>query len=671
MKFSLHNQIKIKTHDNVFTFYNEMLPTVFVPLSNPKSFNNKLALGTGINNEPTKTHLANFVLCLDAKSFSYQNNLKNDLLFSTIQFRLDSRNLNYDYITEIGLCDDTKNNPIIYNYFQLVSEECPNGIYIKNENEVVFEVTIYLTLEENQDKFLTSGNNEFVKFLLGGGIENVFACRGSNHSNGERIFREVPQNAEKFLCEKSFEINDDFLTIEFNCDIGVGECNEILFITNNSIFARMNTKEIKQTTTEIKTISPKVHYVIDLCDDIKNVLNVTNQSSGTVENGIYISNYANSFGDKLSLPFNNMFTSETPRFLSKDGNKIFFIVDDVVYGFENKNYTIKEIATSKIKTQNISNIISFDDNIFIVSKCEPYIQSFKIVDNIANEVSNNFNQLNHYEKFKDYRKIDFTLSKNGTFMLSIIDSNGVGYTTYFTYNNNSGFVCGNTKINSYNFSYLISMYNTNFTDAKALFLQEGTSSTDCRIVTHEPNENVTDVYSSLAYHYTKNTKEAYAKGRAVVIEKSTEPYLLIYYYPQVFQYELPLLSNELDDYVSTNLNYLIQKTADNKYHIYNLIGYDQPEEFIAGLPADIDQNQICDFEFMDDTLLIFLKGNKENIVAYNLNLNKTQIENVSSNNDTYEVEVERYNKVGSASEGVVLNLKTEIRLWFSLAKFIR
>ena len=206
------------------------------------------------------------------------------------------------------------------------------------------------------------------------------------------------------------------------------------------------------------------------------------------------------------------------------------------------------------------------------------------------------------------------------------------------------------------------MYKTNFTDAKVIFLQEGTTSTDCRIVTHEPNENVTDVYSSLAYHYTNNTKETYAKGRAVVVEKLTTPHFLIYYYPQVFKYELPLLSNELDDYISTNLNYLIQKTTDSKYHIYNLIGYDQPEEFVKGFPEDIDQNQICDFEFMEDTLLIFLKENKENIVAYNLNLNKTQIENVSSNNDSYEVKLEKYNKLGNNNEGVILNLKTEIRL---------
>lgn len=670
MKFSFHNQITIKTNNEHFTFFNEMLPSIFSPLSASKEYNKNLAVGIGTTHSIANNHLENCILTLEAESFSYQNNIENNPLFSKIQFKLDSRNINYDYITEVGLCDDNKTNPTIYNYYNFISEELPNGIYIKDDDEVVLEVIIYLEINEEKQNFLTSNNNDFIKFLLGGGLGDVFACRGSNYSNNERVNREIPLNAEKFICEKQFEINDGFLKINFNCDIGFGECNEILFMTEESVFARINTKEINNTSIENRTISPKNHFVIDLCEDIKNVNSVINQTNQLPENYIYISKHANSFGDKISLPFNNMFSSDTPRFLSKDGNKIFFIHDDIVYGYENKNFKIQALILNQIKTQCITKIISFENNIFVISKVEPYIHSFKIINNTAIQISNNFNELEHYEKFKDYRMIDVTMSKNETFMLSFIDSNGVGYTTYFTFNSESGFICGNTKRNDYNFSYLISMYKTNFTDAKVIFLQEGENSTNCRIVTHEPNENVTDVYSSLAYHYTNNTKEAYAKGRAVIVEKNTTPYLLIYYYPQVFEYKLPLLSNELDDYISTNTNYLIQKTSDNEYHVYNLIGYDEPEEFVDGLPKEINQNKIEDFEFLDDTLLIFLKNNPENIVAYNLNLNKTQIENVSSNNSNYLVEVEKYNKIGSDNEGVILSLYTEIKLWFFLIRFI-
>lgn len=662
MKFSFHNQINIKTKEGCFKFFNTMLPSIFEPLSQSKQYNQTLAIGTGIKTDASNYHLENYQHSILAESFSYQNNIENEALYSKINFKLDTRNLNYDYITEIGLCEDVKINPKIYNYFCLCDDENPNGIYIKNDDEVVFEVIIYLTLNENTSYLLTQGNNEFIKFLLGGGIGNVFASRGSNYSINERIQRETPLNSIQYQCEKIFEINNDSLNLSFKTDIGPGECNEIIFITNNSVFARLNTKEVRETTIENLTTSPKVHYVIDLNDDIKNVNKVVNHSTQILENEIYISKYANSFGDKVSLPFNNMFTSETPRFISKDGNKIFFVVDDIIYGYKNENYTINEIQTHHIKVEYIRKIISFEDNIFVITKLEPYIHSFKIKDNCAISVSNNFNQIEHYESLKEYREVDLTVSKNGTFMLSIIDSNGKGFTTYFNYNEDSGFVCVNTISNNYNFSYLISMYKTNFNDAKVLFLQEGETSTDCRIVTHEPNETFTDVYSSLALHYTKNTKEAYSKGRAVIIEKNIEPYLLIYYYPQVFEYNLPLLSNELDDYISNNLNYIIQKTTDNEFHIYNLIGYDEPEEFIDGIPQEINKTNIIDFEFLDDTLLIFLKGEKENIVAYNLNLNKTQIENVSSNNELYDIEMEKYNKIGTDNEGVIFTIKTEISL---------
>ena len=116
----------------------------------------------------------------------------------------------------------------------------------------------------------------------------------------------------------------------------------------------------------------------------------------------------------------------------------------------------------------------------------------------------------------------------------------------------------------------------------------------------------------------------------------------------------------MNDYISTNLNYLIQKINDSEYHIYNLIGYDNPEEFIDGLPKEINPVDILDFEFLNDTLLIFQNKKEEPIVAYNLNLNKTQIENVTSNNSQYEIMMEKYNKLGNEKECVFATLKTEV-----------
>ena len=147
------------------------------------------------------------------------------------------------------------------------------------------------------------------------------------------------------------------------------------------------------------------------------------------------------------------------------------------------------------------------------------------------------------------------------------------------------------------------MYKNNFTDAQVMFLEEGDYSSDCRIVTHYSNQTEQDVYSVLGYFYTKDTKEVYVNDRVVVVEKTNSPKLRLFYYPQMYEYELSLISDEDDNYISNNLLYLIQK-RNKSYKIYNLVGYNQPIEFLNGFPEYIVQDKIEDFEFLNDNFKI-------------------------------------------------------------------
>ena len=79
----------------------------------------------------------------------------------------------------------------------------------------------------------------------------------------------------------------------------------------------------------------------------------------------------------------------------------------------------------------------------------------------------------------------------------------------------------------------LSIYKNNFCDGQMIYLKEGASSVECRIVTHNANQIETDVYSSLAYHLTKDATKIHCKNRAIISEKSTDPSIVIYYYPQI------------------------------------------------------------------------------------------------------------------------------------------
>ena len=65
---------------------------------------------------------------------------------------------------------------------------------------------------------------------------------------------------------------------------------------------------------------------------------------------------------------------------------------------------------------------------------------------------------------------------------------------------------------------------------------------------------------------------------------------------------------------------------------------------------------------MKDSLLIFTSNKEEPIVCFNLNLNKTQIENVSNKNENYLVSYLKFNKLGSNNSPIKFSFLTRINL---------
>ena len=309
MNFSFHNKLNIKTKTNNYTFYNTILKSTLNKLSSLEKFNEFLSIGNGIASQESqnKFHLTNKLLTTKLINSSFQSDITKGSLFAKYEFVISKNEINENYITEIGLSNNEE-NPLIFNYFSLISTDTPNGIYIQNENEIVFEVTIYLTINENNYILLTSGNNPFIEFLLGNGLGDVYISKGTNYSNNERINREITNN-KLFLCNKTTNIFDNSLEINFEYCFNNGEIDEILFISENKVFARKNLKEFREPLIKEFQFQSKDNYIIKIEEDIKSVNSIINTTSQTTEQNCYISKYANSFGDKINLPFDNLFNN--------------------------------------------------------------------------------------------------------------------------------------------------------------------------------------------------------------------------------------------------------------------------------------------------------------------------------------------------------------------------
>lgn len=663
MRFSFHNKLKVKINNKTYEFYNTVLSSLLDKLSLFESFTNYLAIGNGSDNlSPiANCKLSNYLTKTAFVSKQIQSNIENGNLFATLEFKFNRADIFGNYIKEAGLCENAT-NPTIYNYITFISSETPNGIEISNANEIVMELTIYLDITENNEILLTSGNNKFIEFLLGEGLGDVYISSGTNYAENVRLSRTVSQNQTKYLCNKTANIQEDSLSIEFTSNLKIGEINEILFITKNEVFARKNVREFNTTTNFETTISPKANYVIKLDEDVKTISEVINTSNDNAETNYIQSKYANSFGDEIALPFNNLFNSTTSRFVSNDGKLIFFILNGKIYCYKNETFNLTEVNTKSITEDNITKIITLDNFIFVISSIEPFISTYIVDKNIVKPVKNNISSSEKYSELANMQQIDIASTNSGVVMLGVITQNGNGLTIYLNYSEENGFTESGNLTNSRNFNYVLAMNNNHFCDGRIIYLKAGETSASCRIVTHSANQTETDVYSSLAYTLVNNASKIYVKNRAIISEKTVSPKIVIIYYPQMYEYELPLISDELQDYISSDLNYIIQRQANDEYNIYNLVGYDTPESFTNTISTLVDTSKILDFEFLLDTLLIFLDDEDKKIVAFNLNLNKTQIENVSETSSSYLVKYEKYNKLGGAQETIKFTFSSQVNL---------
>lgn len=664
MKFKLHNKVEIISGDKCYVFFNTMLKSVFIPLSNLREYNKFVAVGCGKYNQNEKTQkLTKFIKKYTLKDEVMQNDLEKGRLFIKKSLVINDDIFGDENITELGFCEDSDNNPTIYNYITLVSEKALNGIEKKQGEALLINLYIYLDLSAEGMGLFCKGENKLISFLLGEGLnEEIYAVRGCNFSENTLIFREYPQHAEKFLASFSFE-EGEYLSLQFKADLKSGETDEIVFVCGEKAVARINVLNQKSTISKVGEYVSLASNVIDIGSNVESVSSVINVSSNKEEIDYFLKKYANDFADEITVPFGNLFDYQTPRFLSKDGQLIFFVKNDYIYGYKNLGYQITKILTGNLSVQHIRKVVAFDRFVFVITKTKPFLHCYQIIDNKLVEISLDIKTFEYYNSLDSVLDIDLTMSSNGKIMLAIILSNGNGVTAYFDFDAENNLLIYDTYLLSeYQFSYLLAMYKNNFSDARVMFLKGGEYSFDCRIVTHYADKTINDIATILAYDLTHETKQVYVKNRAIIVEKTFEPRVYIYYFPNGERYNLSLIQSEVDDYFSEDLLYLIQKYSDSSFKIFNIVGYDNTCEFKRNISDMIDADKIKDFEFLGGALLVFSDDEAKPISCFGLKQNQTIIENLKESNATYQVSYKTYDKVGKNNEGVKAIIKIVISL---------
>ena len=268
MNFSFHNQLNVYISDKKYTFFNSLLPSFLNQLSNFDKYNQYLAVGNGqtSTNVDNNYKLSNYICTLNLQNSAFQSDISKGSLYSKYEFYAKHSQIPSDYISEIGLCNN-ESDPTIFNYFSLISSDHPLGLDISNVDELVFEVFIFLNVDEQNEIIFTAGNNPFFEFLLGNGLEQVYLATGSNAADNIRLHRRIKNKNSLLPVEMNCFINENSIEINLSTTIqSVEEIDEILFISNSRVFARKNLKEIKPTIQTEKTKTswfPKVRLFLN------------------------------------------------------------------------------------------------------------------------------------------------------------------------------------------------------------------------------------------------------------------------------------------------------------------------------------------------------------------------------------------------------------------------
>ncbi|MBO4570117.1 MAG: hypothetical protein J5689_02765 [Clostridia bacterium] len=671
----LHNKYEIICGGKTIVGYNTMLTTVFDKIKNLEPYNGYFAFGTGTTlASASDTHLASYVATYANTTESVQPDvLQGDLYVTKIKV-FDNNEANGLTFSEIGITDSSSSNPTVYNRVVLTDDE-DNVISVTKPagEEMIVKLTIYLEVSSDSSAKLIGGNNTLVKQILGEDASVSRALvftKGNNLSSNTSIYRGVPNNYSSCQYEVlSYNLaNDSGFALEFTIDFGTGNLVEVVGILDNCPVLRFNCLGSRASVTTTETIAKEGNNSAFVSGFVKNILSVTD--TVTQQQVPYsVSLVANEFSDFKISPFSYPFTNQTPRFVSRDGSYIGFVLNGSFYLFKNEDYMLTEINTSIINIENYTNIIIVDNYVFVVKS--NVTLAYRVANGaLANMVITlNSNTINDY----DFDLTDFgiTISSNNTFMFYGIDDDGYGVCYIGSLNGTSNIeITSMSKTTKYGYTNAVSSFKNNFCDSAVYFLttsyddNTGLSYVESIISTGVVISNNTH---AMAYDLLTNATSVSATSRVIYSRRNASGNNSIfntYYLPEQRRYSIPY-EGEVDIYFSPDFNYIIKKYSSTSYKIYNLIGYSIPIEFNSGIFNTLSAQTFTDFQFLKDTLLIFTSDQNSPIIAINLNKNCAVIENLNDSvSSNISVSVERYNVLGS-----ITNENVEGKLTLKISGF--
>lgn len=417
----LHNKFEIVAGGKtIATAFNQMFPSVLQAIESYVGFAKYLAIGGKLGDtqsELSDTTLQNALAIYRTQEVEFQLNPLAGTMQAKRKITIGESALVGAEISCVGFCslpsgitDDEQSDlicnscsPALYNFAEIKNALGEKTKFVKGSEEIEIVSTLYLDWETSQGVLPLGGDNKFIKFLLGSDSYGAVAPSfdfgvGCDHRSNEKQVEQDYIYSKRYMNENVLPtVTRTNKAIEFlfaaSTVSSVLTC-ELALAANDQVVIRQNRERFKTEVTTDESLTSSEYGVVTLQKfNSGEIVKVTNRSTHEV---IYDTpeqiaqltkiQYPSLLSDPRAYYFGedkDYYTDNGWRtFESKCGDMIAFVSADTLdmYGYDDG--VIKKNTSAVSDVQSITDIQFFDDLVFVIKSAAPYVDMYKIKDNV-------------------------------------------------------------------------------------------------------------------------------------------------------------------------------------------------------------------------------------------------------------------------------------------------
>lgn len=662
MKIKYHNKLEIEVGDKTYVSYNKVLKTLYKKIASLEPYTTYFALGTGhVEVDDDYTKLYNYTMQLDAVTTEISCNPENGVYYVKKVATIDSNDLSTFTFSEIGLTSNTQFNPDVYNQILIKDENGEIVDVVRNAGEsLTIKLTMFLELDLDETSFLTYGDNNLIKLLLGEELpdKTIYAVRGVNETENIGMKRQFPTITDKYqatLLVSELENGDAELLI--SAKLGEGATREIIFIIDNQVVARTNVMHVREK------LSINSNYTTNKLGSVLIDEYVNEISSVTDESGNEITDYnefnvSKNLSDEITVNELSEFDNNTQRFVSIDGDKIAFLNENKLSIFKADNYNLNIVHSNAILVAGIYNVCMVSDYIVVFKNISPYIELYKISNNVCekqNLFKTNYDESIYSYDFSDIKVVE--LNSGEIVIGAILNSSSVGIAIKIRQDEDGYNVVSINQSSLTKVNKILACEKTFNNDAKIIFLSSLNDDPITPYAMQIYSSEFSDIGNYSVAETLMNANNITAHGDFIVEHISNEPFIRSYdtvNFDRVSFMDGVQLKNAV---ISHDMKYILTTDDVGVQTMYLCLQQEELQVIDINMLSKIGTGKVLDVIILNNMIIVFTNETSDSIKTILFDKKYKALGNLNSNTN-YIVQYKKYDLLGSHEyEGVKINLK--------------